>query len=64
MFNVSKDQQKNQTFPSWFTAEQIREAKNKPVHIDSNLLQLAMAEIDWTQAPNCGDAELELLLKE
>lgn len=64
MFNVSNEHPKNQTFPSWFTAEQIREAKNKPAQIDSNLLQLAMTEIDWTQAPNCGDAELELLLKE
>ncbi len=62
MFAASTN--KKQNHPAWFTPEQIAQVQSKTAPVSPALLQTALEQIDWAKPLECGDSEIERLLKE
>ena len=63
MFEQSPDGEQAK-YPSWYSSEEIAEANKNAFPISPRWLEIVIASIDWNIPLECGDAELELLLKE
>lgn len=62
MFEASTNQE--QTYPAWFTPEQIAIERSKTAPVSPALLKTALEQIDWATPLECGDSDIERLLKE